>query len=307
MALKFHVNNAGEPGVCRAVSRNGCPFGGINEHYDSREKARKAYEKHMNNKVFTTRKPVRKNNNEFFDDDVFNSKDDSSVDYTPIEAKKKFDREIRGNIYELETMNGGEPGLKLEELFGKTPDSDPGADLGTTELKTVKSSSTWRHMSLGALHMNDMEKFREKYVKNTRMSKFVSANGWTEANNHFFALFVDRESRKVNIIVADSKKDIVSAGEFYWTFDDLENKVTSKFENIAVALYDIEEKTDGKRTVRYNDLLTGGFTKEEFIDKLESGEVKMNFRVDDRYRRTTIAAKPETFIPDFNVKEVEKQ
>ncbi len=43
---KFHVNPAtGEPGICRA--RRNCPFGGAEEHYDSKEAARAAYERKM--------------------------------------------------------------------------------------------------------------------------------------------------------------------------------------------------------------------------------------------------------------------
>lgn len=40
---KFHVNNKGEAGQCRA-NQGGCPFGGEAQHYDSIEKARTAYE-----------------------------------------------------------------------------------------------------------------------------------------------------------------------------------------------------------------------------------------------------------------------
>ncbi len=40
--MKFHINEAGEPGACSAKKR--CPFGGEDEHYTSPEAARKAYE-----------------------------------------------------------------------------------------------------------------------------------------------------------------------------------------------------------------------------------------------------------------------
>lgn len=40
--MKFHINEAGEPGLCSAKKR--CPFGGEDEHYTSPEAARKAYE-----------------------------------------------------------------------------------------------------------------------------------------------------------------------------------------------------------------------------------------------------------------------
>lgn len=44
MSVKFHVNSNGEPGKCHAQSNN-CPFGDENNHYDSMNAARTAYEK----------------------------------------------------------------------------------------------------------------------------------------------------------------------------------------------------------------------------------------------------------------------
>lgn len=41
---KYHVNNQGEPGKCRAEG-DGCPFGSADKHHDSPEIARAAYEK----------------------------------------------------------------------------------------------------------------------------------------------------------------------------------------------------------------------------------------------------------------------
>lgn len=47
---KFHVNDAGEPGPCRAgdgetAGVRGCPFGGPSDHHNTKEEARAAYEK----------------------------------------------------------------------------------------------------------------------------------------------------------------------------------------------------------------------------------------------------------------------
>ena len=43
---KFHINEAGNPGICSA-QEGGCPFGGELEHYSTAEDARHAYEKVM--------------------------------------------------------------------------------------------------------------------------------------------------------------------------------------------------------------------------------------------------------------------
>lgn len=44
MKGRFHINKKGEAGKCDAEVQ-GCPFGGDNDHYDTKEEAQKAYEK----------------------------------------------------------------------------------------------------------------------------------------------------------------------------------------------------------------------------------------------------------------------
>jgi hypothetical protein len=43
---RFHINNAGDAGLCRA-KQGGCPFGGDDAHFPSIESAREAYEMSM--------------------------------------------------------------------------------------------------------------------------------------------------------------------------------------------------------------------------------------------------------------------
>lgn len=44
----YHINpNTGNPGICRAGSPNGCPFGTLSEHHESADGARKAFESKM--------------------------------------------------------------------------------------------------------------------------------------------------------------------------------------------------------------------------------------------------------------------
>ena len=48
MITKFHLNKNGDAGPC-AAKKGKCPFGSVDEHYDSLEEARKAYERKMEN------------------------------------------------------------------------------------------------------------------------------------------------------------------------------------------------------------------------------------------------------------------
>lgn len=50
---KFHINAAGNPGICRAVNGR-CPFGGEENHFDSAEQAQAAFETRMSDQAFTS-------------------------------------------------------------------------------------------------------------------------------------------------------------------------------------------------------------------------------------------------------------
>lgn len=47
---KYHVNGRGEPGACKAKKRP-CPYGGAEDHYESKEEAAQAFEKKMEAEV----------------------------------------------------------------------------------------------------------------------------------------------------------------------------------------------------------------------------------------------------------------
>lgn len=53
MAEKFHINSKGEPGKCSA-QHEGCPFGGENDHYVTKEGASAAFERSMAGGVLAT-------------------------------------------------------------------------------------------------------------------------------------------------------------------------------------------------------------------------------------------------------------
>lgn len=46
---KYHINKKGEPGACYATRK--CPFGDVEDHYESKELARNAYETKMTNEL----------------------------------------------------------------------------------------------------------------------------------------------------------------------------------------------------------------------------------------------------------------
>lgn len=56
MTVRYHISpKTGNPNICRAKSAESCPISkndeGVVEHFDSKEKARESYEKHMEEKI----------------------------------------------------------------------------------------------------------------------------------------------------------------------------------------------------------------------------------------------------------------
>jgi hypothetical protein len=299
----FHVNpKTGDAGTCRA-EKGKCPFGAADEHFATSKEARRSYEmKHSNFGNFNPRQKLSKEAEGRIHDTAFN-RGDHEIDYTPEEVLRKYEADIQGRTFPLsEKLNPGEPGLVLERLFGKEPDSDPGADLGTVELKTQRAASTSHPISLGNLAIQgDSRRLRSRFLGDN-FQKSLKAGEWVSHEGNYYSLLVDRKQRKVRLVIANSEKQIVSANDFGWTFDSLDQKVDKKLASIAVGLYDTEETPAGDRSVTFKNLLMGGFTRESMIDKLESGQVTMEFRFKGRYAATTLAAKAENFCDDVKVK-----
>ena len=56
---KFHINGKGEPGACQAQEGN-CPFGGDDDHYTSKDGARKSFESKNSKATFSDPSEVQK-------------------------------------------------------------------------------------------------------------------------------------------------------------------------------------------------------------------------------------------------------
>jgi hypothetical protein len=116
-----------------------------------------------------------------------------------------------------------------------------------------------------------------------------------KVGDNYYTLFVDRKSKRVRLIIADSNKEFVSTNDFGWDFSRLHKKVDNKLANIAVGLYETNDRPDGNRTVTFDGLALGGFTRDSLIDKLETGDVRIDFRFAGGNHRTTLAAPLKNF------------
>lgn len=298
----YHLTPAGDPGKCQATHGK-CPYGSRDEHFNSASEARHSFESKQSS--FTTlvanSKRLSAEAEGELHDSTFNN-EEHAVDYTPETVFQKYEADIHGRTFPLSAkMNPGEPGLVLERLFGKEPDSDPTADLGSVELKTLRASSIARPVSLGALKMEgDTRKLRQLYL-GEKFQHTLKAGDWTAIGGNYYSLLVDRKQRKVRVIIANKDKEFVSTNDFGWSFDSLDKKVDNKLSSIAVGLYETEDDHAGHRAVTFKNLLMGGFTRESMIDKLESGKVNIDFRFNDSYARTTLVARAADFCETAEV------
>ena len=289
----YHIKPNGDAGKCR-VTTGQCPFGDTSDHFSSPHDARKAFEaKHFNFKASSLNSVLASEAD--LHDNAFNA-GDHLLEYTPDQVFQKYEADIHGHTFPLsQKFNQGEPGLILEKLFGKAPDSDSKADLGLVELKTLRESSIARPISLGALRLEgDTKKLRKQYLGDN-FQHTLKAGDWVKIGSNHYSLLVDRKQRKVRMIIADRNKEFVSTNDFGWSFDSLNKKVDDKLASIAVGLYETEENSAGERAVTFKNMLMGGFSRESLVDKLESGVVNMAFRFDNNYARTTLVARAEDF------------
>ena len=280
----FHMSANGEPLVCKARPGN-CPFGTEVPHFETRDQARKYFE--GSHDSFTE---------ELADDREYNAAE-RTVDYTPQQVLQKFNEEIRGRAFPLSGgKNLGEPGIILERLFGKEPDNNPLADLGTIELKTLKKSARHRPMSLGTMAMeSDVRKLRDQYL-GPNFQHNLKVDKWQEVGPHKYGLALDEKARKLRLVIAQGST-IVSSDDFYWDFSQLEKKVDEKLKHVAVATYDTAEDENGS-SVTYENLHIGGFSRESLIAKLKSGEVSMEFRFSKGYGRTTLRSTLKSLLSE---------
>lgn len=297
MPAKYHINpETGNPGICRATKQ--CKFGDISSHYASRDEARQVYESKMGSlnvnlrtiKASTVKKAInKKNSKNNFDstdvlDDSFNN-EDHGIDYTPDTVQNKFDSDIRGTTHIITSTSDGASGDKLEELFGKSRDAEAKADLGTVELKTLKNSTSSK-VTLTSKSVGSPSAISERFgaTDENGKKKIYTTMGkeWNTSKvyKHEFRVVVDRKTEVVKIQARDKdSKKIVSDGEYAWKFSDLNKKVDDKLSQIAIGYYDVDKNSSGEKTATYTDLKIGGFTRDSFIDKIESGDITVDFRI----------------------------
>lgn len=285
----FHVNpDTGDVGRCRALNGR-CPFGGKADHFMTAETARAAYEHFM----------------QFAEGDERFNRREVELDYTPEQAVEKFNAEIKGKEFSLDVNYGDEPGRLLEELYGKNPiNSDPGADLGHTELKTVHKRGK-KHITLGMISSgSNLYTLRSKYSQDGMIAVTPLPHKWVDFGDFKFKLDFNDKKRQMSILVSDKNGNLIEKkGNIAWDYSVIEDKVDIKLQNIAIAVYErklADKSAKGKfaDTVIFTDMKLAGYTKKSMLDKLKSGDVNVEVLVSKRNRRVTLNTNLEKVFPE---------
>ena len=135
-------------------------------------------------------------------------------------------------------------GLTFEELLGKKEDDFAYPDFQGIEIKTQRIKSDYPITLFGAAPWGEgwpeTERIRKKYGyfdyekdedKKINMEIYCSKNVLV-CNRYFFNLEINREERKIYLVVKDINFDVIEKSA-YWFFDDLENKLKEKLKYLG--------------------------------------------------------------------------
>lgn len=186
-------------------------------------------------------------------------------------------------------------GNAFEDLIGKTEDNKAKADFYDIELKSHRliTSSLISLFSKSPTHPKGVNTYlRETYgVPNADgfplnvLNTTVSGRHFnTHRGGHEFKVDVDRQARKLWLVVKNSKtgeilEDYQTGEKVYWDFSVLSNALENKLKKIAI-LYGEEKDEGGYHYVRYTKMIIfEGLTLEKMISAIECGDLYIDIRI----------------------------
>lgn len=212
---KYHVNNDGEPGLCRATIGD-CPFGGEAQHYPDKQTAQKAFELSMASSTFVEK--TRSSNiaqaldyNNLYENAKISIDFKKGGDYSSKEkAFKKFADEhvpedskvmlrlTDGTIIFDKAGNGYLRDAKITRMTALMSGKPSFAHGGGASLKGLNSSVSVGYISSISV-IDDFPKYPEKLEKGEILRD--DKNG--------YAIFTP-DSKKMMVIVNNEPKDEVN-------------------------------------------------------------------------------------------------
>lgn len=199
-----------------------------------------------------------------------------------------FESNIKGQWLPLMNASPYARGDTFERLVGKKRDNASAPDFGDIEIKASDSSGA-SMISLFTKSPAQNNELRQRFgmtaldaegVPYKRLSTTFNTKNFTKPKKYDYAfkIVADRAQRKLKVVVSDKAGAVVSDGEVFWDFDELENAVVKKLSRVAVVQYELDDANPG--VIRYSQLdLNEGFTFEKFLQAVDAGDLQVDFRL----------------------------
>ena len=152
---------------------------------------------------------------------------------------KAEDNKSQADFYDIELKSHREITSSLLSLFSKSPSSPKGVN-------------TYLRENYG---VDNADGFPKKVLNTTVSGKQFN----THRGGHNFKIDVDRENRKLWLLVKNSETGVLLEGpnvgnKVYWDFNVLEKALENKLHKIAI-LYGEEKDENGIHYVKYNKMI----------------------------------------------------
>lgn len=131
---KWHINDKGNAGRCKATTEDGCPFGSLEEHYNTKAEALYAYETKNNGEIFSNTLAKKPSKQKFYKFIAIGGVALSSVSLVGCESNISItddgnvEIEVEGESYEFETgeSDAEEPSTSgTDEGYSNPSTTDP--------------------------------------------------------------------------------------------------------------------------------------------------------------------------------------
>lgn len=183
-------------------------------------------------------------------------------------------------------------GKTLEYLLGKKEDAKSLPDYYGIELKTKLNTSNYPVRLFSAVLDNRPNVMNELYEKcswkRTRhegereLYDFINAIEFSNTHRkHAFKLYVNREKRRVELLLYNNWDSILIHNDMSWSFDELELRLTTKLSCLAIihAQKSLLKATNTEY-FKYTSLdLYQLKSFGNFIDLLESGKIAVDLKL----------------------------
>ena len=194
----------------------------------------------------------------------------------------------------IKSLNKGSNGIgfTFEALLGIQKNELEIPDYNGVELKTRRYSSTSYLILFSSKpegkYYHEVERIKDTYGYPHRTFKqYKVLNNSVYSNklnrigkNYYFKLDVDRDQRKIFLVVYDKYKRVIER-DVYWDFDILEEKIYRKLRFLAlVKAYSRIDGYDHWEYFKYSSMKIYCLKDfEKFIDLIEKGIIRINFKL----------------------------